>query len=113
MSHRYEEKGEDYSRHGGTMAGLIIFILIILQFQNRNRFKEEGNCCKKERNSCREERSSCKEEHCCIDGGNNQLFDNSVLFILVLFIIACCGMGRGRERECGCGSGSGRGLGIL
>jgi hypothetical protein len=63
---------------GNTMAGLIIFILIILQFQKRNG-------CKEERNSCEGERNSCKE------GGNNQLFDNSVLFILVLFIIACCG----------------------
>ena len=65
MSHRNYEKGEDYSRYGGAMAGLIIFILIILQFQKRNRGSEEGR--------------------------SNQLFDNSVLFILVLFIIACCG----------------------
>jgi len=73
MSHRccVEEKGEDCSRNGGAMAGLIIFILIILQFQKRN-----GH---------REERDNCKER------GNNQLFDNSVLFILVVFIIACCG----------------------
>ena len=56
---------------GNTMAGLIIFILIILQFQKRN--------------GCKVERDPCKE------GGNNQLFDNSVLFILVLFFIACCG----------------------
>jgi len=62
MSHRNYEKGEDYSRYGGAMAGLIIFILIVLQFQKRNR-----------------------------GSGNNQVFDNSVLFILVLFIIACCG----------------------
>jgi len=49
------------------MAGLIIFILVILQFQKRK---------------------GCEEGK---EGGNNQLFDNSVLFILVLFIIACCG----------------------
>jgi len=49
---------------GNTMAGLIIFILIILQFKKR---------------------SSCRE------GSTNQLFDNSVLFILVLYCIACCG----------------------
>lgn len=73
MSHRnnYEEKGEGYSKNGGAMAGLTIFILIILQFQKRN-----GH---------REDRDDCKER------GNNQLFDNSVLFILVVFIIACCG----------------------
>ena len=56
---------------GNTMAGLIIFILVILQFQKRN--------------GCKVERDDCKE------GGNSQLFDNSVLFILVLFFIACCG----------------------
>ena len=49
---------------GNTMAGLIIFIIVILQFQKRN---------------------DCKEGH------NNQLFDNSVLFIIVLFFVACCG----------------------
>jgi hypothetical protein len=65
MSHCYKEKDEDCSKYGGAMAGLIIFILIILQFQKRNSHREEG----------------------C----NNQIFDNSVLFILVLFIIACCG----------------------
>ena len=72
MSHRvYEKKGKDYSRNGGAMAGLIIFILIILQFQKRNGHR-------KERDGCRE-------------GGNNQLFDNSVLFILVIHTISCCG----------------------
>jgi hypothetical protein len=47
---------------GNTMAGLIIFILIILQF---------GKPCK--------------------EGSHSQLFDNSVLFILVLYCVACCG----------------------
>ena len=49
---------------GNTMAGLIIFILIILQF------KKHGNCS---------------------ENGHNQLFDNSTLFILVLYVVACCG----------------------
>jgi len=90
MSHCHKGECEDYSRYGGAMsggiAGLIIFILIILQFQKRN-----GH---------REERDGCKE------GGNNQLFDNSVLFILALFIIACsgfCGRGIGYGRGRGCG----------
>jgi hypothetical protein len=43
---------------GNTMAGLIIFILIILQYKQK-----------------------------C----HNQLFDNSTLFILVLYVVACCG----------------------
>ena len=66
MSHCYNKSKVAASPICGenTMAGLIIFILVILQFQKRNH---------------------------CKDGGNNQLFDNSVLFILVLFIIACCG----------------------
>lgn len=56
---------------GGTMAGLIIFILIILQFGKR----------------CGSRRESCDHE------GNKQLqlFDNSTLFILVLYCVACCG----------------------
>ena len=49
---------------GNTMAGLIIFILIILQFKKRGGSKEDGH---------------------------NQLFDNSTLFILVLYVVACCG----------------------
>lgn len=91
---------------GNTMAGLIIFVLIILQFQKRNGCKEECDPCKEKHNSCRKKRNSCeddddcyeeernsckKETNCCVEGGNNQLFDNSVLFILVVFIIACCG----------------------
>jgi hypothetical protein len=48
---------------GNIMAGLIIFILVILQF---------------------------KQRHDC-DHDDDQLFDNSVLFILVLFCVACCG----------------------
>jgi len=51
-------------QNGGVMAGLIIFILIILQFKKRG---------------------ECKE------GSIGQLFDNSTLFILVLFCVACCG----------------------
>lgn len=54
----------DSATCGNTMAGLIIFILIILQFGQR------GNC-----------------NH----GSQNQLFDNSTLFILVLYVVACCG----------------------
>ena len=66
MSHCYKKDvvGPTSICGGNTMAGLIIFILVILQFQNRNH---------------------------CKDGSNNQLFDNSILFILTLFIIACCG----------------------
>ena len=70
MSHRHccnENVADPICGGGNAMAGLIIFILVILQFQKRK---------------------GCEEGK---DGGNNQLFDNSVLFILVLFIIACCG----------------------
>ena len=63
MSHCCKGNMVDPER-GGVMAGLIIFILIILQFKKRG---------------------ECKE------GGNNQLFDNSTLFILVLYCVACCG----------------------
>ena len=54
----------DHLTGGNTMAGLIIFILIILQFKKR------GNCS---------------------HNGQNQIFDNSTLFILVLYVVACCG----------------------
>lgn len=54
----------DTNIDGNPMAGLIIFILVILQFKRRN-------------------------DHNCV--GHNQLFDNSTLFILVLFCVACCG----------------------
>jgi hypothetical protein len=46
---------------GNTMAELIIFILIIKQ------------------------RGGCKKD------GHNKLFNNSTLFILILYIMACCG----------------------
>jgi hypothetical protein len=51
---------------GNTMAGLIIFILVILQFKQRHNHDEK-------------------------DHDDPELFDNSVLFILVLFCVACCG----------------------
>ena len=54
----------DTNIDGDPMAGLIIFILVILQFKRRN-----GHNC----------------------AGHNQLFDNSTLFILVLFCVVCCG----------------------
>ena len=50
---------------GNTMAGLIIFILVILQFQHRHGVDQ--------------------------DNVHNPLFDKSTLFILVLFFVACCG----------------------
>jgi hypothetical protein len=61
---------------GDPMAGLIIFILIILQFQKRN------NC----------KRDDCKKDDCRhAENKHDQLFDNSTLFILVLYFVACCG----------------------
>ena len=66
----------DPTSGGNTMAGLIIFILIILQFGKRHNGKRED--CKKD---------DCKKDDCKHD----QLFDNSTLFILVLFFVACCG----------------------
>lgn len=60
-----------------TMAGLIIFILIILQFKKR---------------SGGSRREVCDHDDCRHDGNKQfQLFDNSTLFILVLFCVACCG----------------------
>ena len=49
---------------GNTMAELIIFILIIIQIKQL---------------------SGCKKD------GHNKLFNNSTLFILILYIMACCG----------------------
>jgi heme O synthase-like polyprenyltransferase len=49
---------------GNAFAGLIVFVLIILQFRGHH---DDGR-----------------------DHENDPLFDNSVLFILALFFLLCC-----------------------
>ncbi|KPU45475.1 hypothetical protein OXPF_07080 [Oxobacter pfennigii] len=91
-----------YSGHGSGASGirwiyaLLILIIIVLQFGRRNKggLLSQGDGC-----GCSGEAVAAK--------GDDQLIDNSVLFIIIVFLLVLCAGCWGGSNKYGYGGGYG------